>query len=215
MSVDLEKLDNIIESLLFIAGAPVSVKDLQEKLELQASEINKAIARLKNKYGGGSGIHIIKFNDKIQFQTNPVYADAVSVVLNPVKERELSRACLETVAIVAYKQPITKLEIEQIRGVNSDYAMQVLVSHNLVTAIGRKDAVGKPFLFGTTDEFLKRFSLESIDDLPDYDKLMEHIAVLRTSSSESESLYNFQIPDIGEEELPEHLKDADDVEKVE
>jgi len=212
--MDIEKLENIIESLLFIAGAPVSVKDLQEKLELQASEVTKAVNKLKEKYGGVSGIHIIRFNDKLQFQTNPEYAEPVSLVLNPVKEREMSRACMETVAIIAYKQPITKLEIEQIRGANSDYAMQILVKHNLVTAVGRKDAVGKPFLFGTTEEFLKRFRLESIDDLPDYEKLLEHIAVLQSNKQTDESLYNFEMPDISEEELPAHLQGEENIEKV-
>jgi len=212
--MDIERLENIIESLLFIAGAPVSVKDLQEKLELQASEVTKAVNKLKEKYGGVSGIHIIRFNDKLQFQTNPEYAEPVSLVLNPVKEREMSRACMETVAIIAYKQPITKLEIEQIRGVNSDYAMQILVKHNLVTAVGRKDAVGKPFLFGTTEEFLKRFRLESIDELPDYEKLLEHIAVLQSGKQADESLYNFEMPDISEEELPAHLQGEENIEKV-
>ena len=101
-------------------------------------------------------------------------------VLNPIKEKALTKAVLETAAIIAYKQPITRLEIEQVRGVNSDYAINNLLENKLIDVVGRKDAIGKPLLFGTTDEFLKRFSMNSLSDLPDYDELMERIEVIKT-----------------------------------
>ncbi|MBQ7880719.1 MAG: SMC-Scp complex subunit ScpB, partial [Clostridia bacterium] len=117
--------------------------------------------------------------------------------LNPIRERSLTKAALETIAIIAYKQPITRAEIEQIRGVNCDYAVQLLQNNNLIEVVGRKDAVGKPLLFGTTDTFLKRFELESLDALPNHKELLDRIRVIH---NEGDSLYReFSIPDDDEE----------------
>lgn len=149
----------------------------------------------------------------MQFGSNPDYAEAVESVLNPIKEKELSGSALETVAIIAYKQPVTRLEIEQIRGVNCDYAIQVLLKHNLIEVTGRKDVVGKPLLFGTTENFLKRFRIEDINQLPDYEKLLESITVIEGSGNAQEaSLYNeFEIPN---EEVPPFLE-GEDLDKIE
>ena len=121
-------------------------------------------------------------------------------MLNPIKERALTKTALETVAIIAYQQPITRLEVENIRGVGCDYAIQLLLTHNLIEVVGRKDVVGKPLLFGTTDEFLKRFELQSLDDLPNYDELMAQIKILNENTNDS--IYNeFDIdPDAEDEE---------------
>ena len=128
----------------------------------------------------------------------------------------MSTAALETVAIVAYKQPVTRLEIEQIRGVNCDYAVQVLLKHNLIEVVGRKDVVGKPLLFGTTDMFLKRFQIESIEQLPDYEQLLASIKVLEEGNAakpEEVSLYNeFELPE--EEETPDFLEAETDLQKI-
>jgi segregation and condensation protein B len=173
--------------------------------------VRDAVNALKKKYAGASGIQLVRFNDKLQLRTNPAYAAPVALVLNPQREKALTAACLETAAIVAYRQPVTKSEIEQIRGANCDYTMQVLTKFNLVTAVGRKDAVGKPFLFGTTDDFLRRFGLESIDRLPDYEALLERIAVITSGApeqtQEGDALYNFTLMNTDEEELPAHLRD--------
>lgn len=113
-------------------------------------------------------------------------------MLNPIRERNLSKATLETVAIIAYKQPITRLEIEEIRGVGCDYAISILLEHNLIEVVGRKDAVGRPVLFGTTDEFLKRFNISSIGELPDYNALLEKVKIVRAGT---DSLYNeYDVP---------------------
>jgi len=209
----IESLDEVLESLLLVAGDGLKITDLKDLLGLQKTEINAAVKRLKQKYGGKSGIHLIAYNDTIQFGSNPAYTSAVESVLNPIKERNLSNAVLETVAIVAYRQPVTRLEIEEIRGVNCDYAVQVLLSSKLIEVVGRKEAVGKPLLFGTTDEFLKRFRIESIDQLPDYEKLLENIQLLNQKEPEKTSvgLYNeFELPP---EEVPEFL-DGEKIEKV-
>ena len=133
----------------------------------------------------------------------------------------MSNAALETIAIIAYRQPVTRLDIEQIRGVNSEYTVQMLLKNNLIEVVGRKEAVGKPLLFGTTDEFLKRFQLESLDDLPDYETLLESIKVIGEKNDESRSIYNeYEIPDEetseelpAEEDVPDFLKDEKDLQK--
>ena len=150
---------------------------------------------MQQKYSGDSGIQVLTYKDKVQLCSNPNYAEPISVVLNPIKERALTKTALETVAIIAYKQPITRLEIENIRGVSSDYAVQVLLQHNLIEVVGRKDVVGKPLLFGTTDEFLKRFQIHDLSELPKYEELLEQIKVL-SQGMNTDALYNeFEIKD--------------------
>lgn len=214
--MEIELLDNILESLLLVSGNALNVKDLIEQLELQKSEIDASIKRLKKKYSGQCGIQLLTYNGKVQFGSNPAYDDVVSSVLNPIKEKELSSAALETVAIIAYKQPVTRLEVEQIRGVNCDYAIQVLLKHNLIEVVGRKDVIGKPLLFGTNDNFLRRFQIEDITQLPDYDKLIESIRIIEGTGKEEEgeqSLYNeLEIPD---EEVPAFLEGEENLQKVE
>lgn len=220
--IDTSMIDEILESLLFLSGNGLKVADVAQQLEVKTSDVNAAVKRLKEKYGGKSGIHLLSFNGKIQFASNPAYSDVIACVLNPIRERDLSNAALETIAIIAYRQPVTRLDIEQIRGVNSEYTVQMLLKNNLIEVVGRKEAVGKPLLFGTTDEFLKRFQLESLDELPDYETLLESIKVIGEKNDESRSIYNeYDIPDEetseelpAEEEVPDFLKDEKDLQKV-
>lgn len=200
--MEIEILDNVLESLLLLSGDSLKIDFIAESLELQKSEIKKSLKRLKEKYSGSSGIYLIEFNNKVQFCTNPDYDNEIAKVLNPIREKELSTATLETIAIIAYKQPVTKLEVEHVRGVNCDYTVQVLLKLGLIEVVGRKDSVGHPLLFGTTDEFLRRFRLEGISQLPDYEDLLQSIEELKGRQTETESLYNeFEIP----EESPEFL----------
>lgn len=188
----MENLDKILESILFMAGEPVAMVDIVGKLDVTEKELKAAAATLKKRYCGESGIVLNQFNNKLQLSTNSLYADAVASVLNPIRERNLSKATLETAAIIAYKQPITRLEIEEIRGVGCDYAISILLEHNLIEVVGRKDAVGRPVLFGTTDEFLKRFNISSIGELPDYNALLEKVKIVRAGT---DSLYNeYDVP---------------------
>lgn len=220
--IDTSMIDEILESLLFLSGNGLKVADVATQLEVKTADVNAAVKRLKEKYGGKSGIHLLSFNGKIQFATNPAYSDVVACVLNPIRERDLSNAALETIAIIAYRQPVTRLDIEQIRGVNSEYTVQMLLKNNLIEVVGRKEAVGKPLLFGTTDEFLKHFQLESLDELPDYETLLESIKVIGEKNDESRSIYNeYEIPDEetseelpAEEDVPDFLKDEKDLQKV-
>jgi segregation and condensation protein B len=188
----MDSLSGILEALLFVSGNAVEIKDIAEKLLINEQLVTKAAESLQKKYGKESGIQLLMFSDKLQFSSNPSYADAVSGVLNPIKERELSQSMMEVVSIIAYKQPITRLEIEEIRGVNSDYAISMLSKHNLIEVVGRKNAVGKPVLFGTADNFLKRFQLKNLKELPDYDSLIERIKVIDQENfvkNDSDDLY--------------------------
>ena len=217
MNVENKKnLDEIIFSVLFVAGEGVEKSFIAEKLNLTEEEVEKTIQSLKKKYSGDAGVHIITYKNKVQLASNPAYADYIGEVVNPIREKTLTRAALETLAIIAYKQPITKLEIEEIRGVNNcDYAIQILVDQGVIEVVGRKDAVGKPLLFGTTDGFLKRFNLQDLAELPDYEGLLERIKVIETGDDQpkSDSLYNeFKLPD--EEEIPDFLKDEEGVKQI-
>ena len=236
---NLEKLTNIIESILFVSGTQVAIVDIAEKLEITEKQINTAVKSLQEKYNGDSGIQLLSFNKKLQFCSNPKYADEVSSVLNPIKERELSKSMLEVAAIIAYKQPVTRIDLEEIRG-NSEYAVQKLLELGVIEPVGRKDAVGKPVLFGTTDKFLKRFQISSLDELPDYEELINKIQLIRGNQTDNDYLYtkdvyvdegeattevvatndkvsdnndDFELPDIEDEEVPEFLI-GEEVEKI-
>ncbi len=175
----MENIKQVVEALIFASGDPLSKKDIVEKIPaLTTRELTKIIEELKEKYSGDSGILLLSFNDKYQFSSNPAYGDTLAEVLTPIKERELSKSLLEVLSIIAYRQPITRPELEEIRGVTTvEYQITMLQKAGLIEVVGRKDAVGHPVLFGTTDEFLKRFQLESIDDLPDYNQVIERIAI--------------------------------------
>ena len=175
-----------IESILFVNGDGIAIKDLINGLNARKKSVKEAIEHLKINYSGDKGIHLIEYADKIQFCSNPDYSRVVDDVLNPIREKKLSNAMLEALAIIAYKQPVTRLDIENIRGVSSDYVIQNLLKHNMIEVIGRKDSIGKPMLFGTTDDFLKRFDLKSIEDLPSYDELIEKFKVVDNKENQSD-----------------------------
>ena len=187
----MENLKQNIEAILFTAGNSIKTEEILEKLPgVTKAEFDEAVAELRQKYSGDSGILLLSFNGKLQFSSNQIYGDLVADVLLPLKEKELSKTLLEVLAIVAYKQPITRLEIDDIRGVGSEYAIQTLSRLNLITVIGRKESVGRPSLYATTDEFLKRFEMESIESLPDYEELLEKIRVIEgTDKLSTTSLY--------------------------
>lgn len=200
----MNNLTNIIEAIAFASGDAVQVKFIIEKLGCSLKEVNACIDELKQKYSGDSGIQLLTFNGKIQFATNPAYKQQISSVLQPIKEKEFTRTILECAALIAYKQPVTKGELEEIRQVSCDYAIHTLLDLEMIVPCGRKDAVGKPILYATTDNFLKRFKLNSLEDLPDYDELMAQIAELNSSILEEEdSNYLYHKDEYSEEDDPE------------
>ena len=188
----MENLSKIIEGILFVAGEAVSYMDIAEKLEIEKEEVEKAVQELQEyKKQNQDGVQVLIFNEKAQLCSNKEYAEQISIVLNPLREKMLTKVVLEVCGIIAYKQPITRTEIESIRGgASSDYAINMLLENNLIEVVGRKDAVGKPLLFGTTDNFLKKFNISSLKDLPDYDQLLERIKVLH--SENDNSLFDFR-----------------------
>ncbi len=200
-------MTNIIEAVAFASGDAVQVKFIIEKLGCSLKEVNACIDELKQKYSGDSGIQLLTFNGKIQFATNPAYKQQISSVLQPIKEKEFTKTILECAALIAYKQPVTKGELEEIRQVSCDYAIHTLLDLDMIVPCGRKDAVGKPILYATTDNFLKRFKLNSLEDLPDYDELMAQIAEINSSIlDEEDSNYLYHKDEYSEENDPD-LKD--------
>ena len=204
----MEKLTNIIEAILFASGDAVPVDILREKLEITKREADDAIRQLERKYTGDCGIRLLNFNHKLQFATNPEYKESVSLVLTPIREKEFTRTILECAAIIAYKQPITRGDLENVRGTNSDYAITTLLSLEMIEPCGRKDTPGKPVLYATTDNFLKRFKLKSLSDLPDYEELLKRIAEI-TSISDVSSNYLYEKDVYNPDEDPELTENAD------
>lgn len=177
----MSSLTNIIEAIVFASGEAVHTKYIVEKLGCSIKDVNAAVTELKEKFNAESGIQLLTFNGKLQFASNPKYKKEISEVLIPIKEKEFTRTILECAALIAYKQPVTKGELEEIRQVSCDYAIHTLLELEMICASGRRDTVGKPIEYSTTDNFLKRFKLNSIDELPDYNELMQQIAELNSS----------------------------------
>lgn len=214
----MNNLTNIIEAILFASGDAVPVKYIVEKLQCTTKELNATVAELKERFNEDSGIKLLTFNNKLQFASNPKYKKEISDVLTPIKEKELSKTILECAALVAYKQPVTKGELEEIRQVSCDYAIHVLLELEMIVPCGRKDAIGKPILYATTDVFLKRFGLNSIDELPDYNDLMSQIAELNNTflTDEDNVNYLYSRDEYNPDEDPENAPVAEaEPEKVE
>lgn len=157
----------IIEAILFTMGESVELEKIAAVLELDKKETKAVIDRMMEHYADDSiGIKIIELDGAYQMCTkSEMYEYLIKIAKQP-KRHVLTDVLLETLSIIAYKQPITKVEIEKIRGVSCDHAVNKLVEYNLVTELGRLDAPGRPLLFGTTEEFLRSFGVHSIDELP-------------------------------------------------
>lgn len=158
----------IIEGLIFASGDEgITVKQIAKILELPEKTIEHLIEELKFDYEHvNRGITLMQQNEVLHLTTKPEHNEYYKKWLQQPRTTRMSQATLETLAIIAYKQPITRVEIEEIRGVNSDYAIQNLLARSLIEVVGRKDSIGRPLLYGTTKEFLTYFGLSSIDDLP-------------------------------------------------
>ena len=163
----INELESIIEAILFASGDIVSIKAIALATEQSEKTIETVINNLADRYAvENRGINIIQVDKGFQMCTNARYYDYIKKIFQTPIRKTLSTTLLETLAIIAYKQPITKAYIEEIRGVSADHAVNKLVEYNLVCEKGRLDAPGKPILFGTTDEFLRYFGFKSLDNLP-------------------------------------------------
>lgn len=163
----IQELESVIEAILFASGEVVSVKNIAYATEQDENTVKTVISNLADKYTyENRGIRIIQVGDGFQMCTGVEHFDYIKKLYQAPVRKVLSTTLLETLAIIAYKQPVTKGQIEDIRGVSADHAVNRLVEYNLVEEVGRLDAPGKPILFGTTDEFLRYFGFSSIENLP-------------------------------------------------
>jgi segregation and condensation protein B len=163
-----EIIAGALESILFMAGDAVEMADIAATLEIGTDQMDDIVARMMEKRRQEhSGLQIIRVDTKLQMCTNPEYSLYIETVLAPVRKSRLTQSTIETLAIIAYKQPITRFEIEQIRGVKSSYSVAALVEKGLILRAGRKKTLGNPMLYVTSDEFLRHFGLRSLDELPE------------------------------------------------
>ena len=167
MDMSIRHMEAVIEAVLFTMGGSVETAKLAVSIGQDADTTRKIIHNMMDRYNNEEhGTKIIELDDSFQMCTRPEYYENIIKVASQPQKNVLTDSALETLSIIAYKQPVTKLQIEQIRGVKSDYVVNKLLEYNLITELGRLDAPGRPILFGTTEEFLRCFGLTSVDDLP-------------------------------------------------
>ncbi len=158
---------HVIEAILYVAGDPISIRELQTALELSEMETINAVDLLQKEYEASQrGIVLRRYGDLLKLETRPEYAPYVERMLQPVQRQSLSQAALETLAVIAYRQPATRGEVELVRGVKCDYSIQSLLNKKLIKEVGRKEALGRPILYATTDLFLEHFGITDIRELP-------------------------------------------------
>lgn len=156
-----------IEAILFVSGDPVLVEDLAHALNLTVIEAEQEIDALRDELSlSGHGLRLNRGGGTVYLSIEPKYAPQVEAYLQPTKRQTLSQAVLETLSVIAYLQPATRNDVEQVRGVKCDYSVQALLNHGLIEECGRKEVLGRPILYRTTDKFLQRFGIESLSDLP-------------------------------------------------
>ena len=187
----MENLIQTVEAIIFSAGTEIKKKDILDKLEgVTRKQLNDAVRGLAQRYKGDRGILLVEFNDYVQFTSNPSYGEVVSDVLRPIRQKALSDTLLQVLAIIAYKQPITRGEIEEIRGnTSADYALTTLTRAGLIRVSGHRNTPGRPWLYVTTNEFLRRFQLRSLNELPDYKDVMKRLMELGTYAAKREDLF--------------------------
>ena len=193
----LKDAEAIIEGILFAAGDPVDIERISDILDIDIKSTRAVLTALSDKYDEEKrGLKIIRLEDSYQMCTRGEYNEYISRLAEPRRMQTLSNAAMEVLSIVAYKQPVTRAVIEQIRGVSCDTLVNRLLERNLIQEIGRLDTPGRPMLFGTNDEFLRCFGISSVTELPDYEKISSE-----QISLEGEDGYMSAIDEKTEEEL--------------
>ena len=194
--LDLKERVGIVEAILFVTGNAVEKKEICRAMELTEGELEETLDALESGYDfDRRGLRLLRFGAHVQLATRPDYAPYVEKLLQPVQKQSLSQAVMETLAVIAYRQPVTKAEIEQVRGVKCDYSVQSLVTKGLIEEVGRKEALGRPILYGTTDAFLRHFCIASLSELPEID-FSRLTAKLEAGAA-------------GQDELPAHEEEID------
>lgn len=169
--MELKEAESIIEGVLFAAGDAVDIEKISDILDIDVKSTRAILTALSDKYDREKrGLQIIKLEDSYQMCTRRDYQEYISRLAEPRRSQSLSDAAMEVLAIVAYKQPVTRAVIEQIRGVSCDNLVNKLLEKNLIEEVGRLDTPGRPMLFGTTEEFLRCFGIDSILKLPEFEE---------------------------------------------
>lgn len=169
-----ESLKAAIEAVLFVTGEPLSLRDIAINLEITPKYAEEVLGEMMLDYEvSNRGIKLITLNGGYQLVTKREYSDYIQKLLKKNRRQSLSQASLESLAIICYKQPITRVDIDEIRGVKSDSAIQKLIERELICEVGRLEVPGRPILYGTTDEFLRQFGLSGLDELPSLDLFEE------------------------------------------
>lgn len=168
--MEIKQTEAVIEAILFTMGKSVELDKIADAIEHDKDTTRKIIRNMMMRYEEEDrGIRIIELESAFQLCTKQEMYEYLIRIAKQPQRHILTDVMLETLSIIAYKQPVTRLEVEKIRGVKSDHAINKLVEYNLVMEVGRLDAPGRPLLFGTTEEFLRRFSVQSLEDLPRFD----------------------------------------------
>ncbi len=163
----MDKLRNVLEAILFVSGDPIAPEPIAESLGITALEVGSALEALRVEYEENQrGIQLRYVDGKAQLCSNRAYAPQIEALLQPEQTRSFSQSVIETLAIIAYKQPVTRADIEAIRGVRCEYSVTQLLALGLIEEAGRKPCVGRPALFATTEKFLTTFGLSSLERLP-------------------------------------------------
>ena len=185
--MEINKLEGVIEAILFAVGDSVELGKIAAAIEHDENTTRKIIHRMMDKYAlEERGVRIMELENSFQMCTKKEMYEYLIRIAKQPKKYVLTDVLLETLSIIAYKQPVTKLEVEKIRGVKSDHAVNKLVEYDLVCEVGRLDAPGRPLLFGTTEEFLRRFGIQSVDELQIMNP--EQVESLKTEAEEEVQL---------------------------
>lgn len=179
------EMKSALESMLFVWGAPLEIGTAAEVFGTEPPEVEAAFVELQQDYQKrAGGILLQRFGDCFQLCTPPENRAFLERLCNPVKEKKLSRSAMETLAIIAYKQPVTRGEIESVRGVKCGRIVEGLLQKGLIQELGRSEAIGRPILFGTTDLFLRYFGIDSLDGLPDLESENDGSNILEEEDAE-------------------------------
>ena len=169
-----KRLKGIIEGILFAAGEPVALRELEKAMELDGNTIQEIMSELEKDYSKAErGLRLVQVNNTWQMSTKPEHYDFIQRVLGQQEVSGLSKAAMETLSVIAYRQPITRIDIDNLRGVSSNSSVQRLLDRGLIKEAGRMEAPGRPILYKTTPAFLKTFHLSRIEDLPAFEQFAE------------------------------------------
>lgn len=169
--MEIQEKRSILECLLFVAGDAVPVLELQRVMDMTELELKPLLFKMQNDMNEEKrGIQLSITEETVQLVSNRAYAKYVEDLLQPAQQKTFSQTLIETLAIVAYRQPVTRADIEAVRGVRCEYAVAQLQKLNMICMVGRKESVGRPTLYGTTDAFLRHFGLQLINELPNYEE---------------------------------------------